>query len=129
CRCDDLRLIKQDSVSGRTRSQNQLQQWALAATDIDNISKSAEVISFKYRLGFRSGVARHRSIENRVLVGVMPAISPGIHPTGKLLRTFSGFDAVKQIAPGAPLSRRPDPSRVVACRTSCIAGQAGAQSR
>jgi len=123
CRRDDLRLVKQDSASGRTCKQDFFQQQTLTTTNIDDATKLAEVIGFEYRLGFRARVARHRAIENILLYRILHAIGPRIHPKSESGRTFPGLDAMKQIAPRPPLAGGTYPSGVVAPRTRRIGRQ------
>src|SRR4051794_16338947 len=97
-----------------TSKQNFFQQKALTAANIHDATKPAEVVSFKYRLSFRTRVSRHRAIENSLFFRVLSAVGPSIYPMGKPDCTFSRFDAVQQITPRCPLAGCTNPAGVVA---------------
>src|SRR5215475_2844319 len=64
CRCDDLRLIKQDAAGGTTSKQDFLQQKTLTTANIHDAIKSVEIIGFKHSLSLEARVTRHRAVEN-----------------------------------------------------------------
>src|SRR5262249_11625762 len=124
CRCDDLRLIKQDAGGSRTSKQDFLKQKTLTTANIHDAIKPAEIIGFEHRLSLGARVTGHGAVENSLFFRVLHPIGPSILPMRQLGSTFSGFDAVEQIAPGLPLARCSYPSRVVAPGARRVAGQA-----
>jgi len=95
-------LVEHRARELRMAGEDGLEQAALSPAHVHHGGHAGEVVGLGHRAGDRGGLHGHVLVEDRVLLGVVAAPRPGVHPVRGPERVLAGAHAVAEVPPRRP---------------------------